>query len=229
MESNKTKTILKGSAPIQNQENGVTVSGFITAVSQYFNKESKVNIEHFNPTHSYIGVSNSSINFTGNANMSFSTEVKGSIVQNPLIKDIGINSEKMYVPKELEKRLRFLRRLFADESDYPAVLQKLKDINIKTSGNVQQSNTPNKSKVLLEREHDFAPINFTIQVPLFQGDNTPYRFTVSIYADVTDTGAKLWLEAIDLDHLFETEKEKIILAEIKILERLGFPIIFGVN
>lgn len=227
MENTKTKIILKGTAPEANQETSTYITGSIDAVSRYFSSDSRVNISRYDPTHSVIGIEYASIKFHGNMNMKYNMQILGVIKPNALIKDIGINADRMYLPKELEKKLRFLRYLFTSDAEYAAVINKLKDINIKTSGNIQQTATTNKQKVLHEREHDFEPIKFIMQIPLFEGDLRTYKFEVSIYADVIDTGAKLWLEAIELQTLYEIEKGKIIADEVEKLKPLGFPMIYG--
>lgn len=222
-----TKTLykLKGFAPEPNNLQSVAISGAIDSVSNYLVKIGLTGQEHYDPKYSVIIVCDRSIEFKGNYNQVFNLSVKGSFKPNPLISDLGINADRMYLPKELEKKLRFLKNLFVNDSDYANVISRLKQVSIKTNGIVQNETTTNKNKALIEREHDFKPIEFVLKMKLFEGEKKESTFPCSIYADVTDAGAKLWIEAIDLNSIIDQQATELIAAEIKKLESFAFPII----
>lgn len=226
METNKfiTKQILKGSAPVPNNQQSVNISGGIDSVSNYLSSV-KSKLSAFDPLYSIVLVDSSSIKFKGTLNFEFGVTVNGSIVRNKIISQLGINEDKMYIPKDLEKKLRFLKHYFKNDSEYLDTISRLKQVSIKTKGIVESENSTNKSKELKERVHDFNPITFNININLFEGYRKRYTFPVVIYADVTDAGAKLWLEAIDLDSICDKISIEKIESELKLISEFGFPII----
>ncbi len=220
-----TKINLNGNAPLQEQFSNVEIDGSIDSVFNYL-KDCACT---YNPAHSVIRVNAEMgfIGFYGNLNSSFNIKIEGRVKSNPLLKTLGINYDKMWTAKELDKVIRFNKSIFAYEEQYTQLLTSIRGYRIRRSGEVSQTKTHNKSETLLLSEHDWSPIMCFVSLKLFTGNFDPANFTITVYASVDDAGAKFWLECDDMDDLMRSTMEKEIANQLELLAPFKYPIIYS--
>lgn len=154
-------------------------------------------------------------------NDQFGTVIKGTLTMSDELRVFSINENKMFSQKELIKLLKYNRIHFVD----PLVQQNLLNayqaftFSTSTEGHAKGDDRGNKSVAVAKAVTTNLPTDFSLKIPIYKGERS-VTFRVELCLDVTDGGAKFWLESIELHELLQIEKELIFEREIKRCEGL---------
>lgn len=148
-------------------------------------------------------------------NDQFGTVIKGTLLINDDLKQFDINGSKMFSQKELIKLLKFSRIHFVDPLVQNDLLNAYKAFTFqtKTEGHAKGDDRGNKSVALDKVVDTNLPKEFSLKIPIYKGERS-VTFRVDLCMDVTDGGAKFWMESIELHELLQIEKELIFKREL---------------
>lgn len=154
-------------------------------------------------------------------NDQFGTVIKGTLLINDDLKQFDINGSKMFSQKELIKLMKFSRIHFVDPLVQNDLLNSYKAFTFqtKTEGHAKGDDRGNKSVAYDKAVETNLPKEFSLKIPIYKGERS-VTFRVDLCMDVTDGGAKFWLESIELHELLQIEKELIFNRELTRCEGL---------
>lgn len=144
-------------------------------------------------------------------NNPYRIEVKGSLVENPLINDLHLNQETYFEPKDLAKKLRKWRHFAESFLEFDEVIKNL--MNFKGSfttefdkSNDKKGNIANSIVRKLTSEHK---LDFTLEFPIFK-DTPVCKLNFFAEIDYTDKGVLICtLYVPDLESTKESVKEDV--------------------
>lgn len=120
------------------------------------------------------------------------------------LQNFGINQEKFFSLKDLEKHIRMNRFYFADKDAHMALAGQLRSFKAKVDSDItqMQDQRGNKANAFNKTVTSDLAADFVLTIPIFKGGE-PKTFRVEICYDVTDSAVRFWLESVEL---FELEK-----------------------
>lgn len=139
--------------------------------------------------------------------------IKGSFYQNPIISELGINSEKKWAPKDLYKVIRKYPTIFASIEDYNAFVPSLLSVKSKIDTALENRNDNSGNTMdLIERtcQTNLAKSLF-FEIEIFPGLGFgKSRITVDLFFDADSSSVKIELFSHELITVSEVIKEKKI-------------------
>lgn len=154
----------------------------------------------------------------------YGTMVKGSLEFSEELKVFAINQNKQFKREELVHLIRFNKLAFDNPDQHDKVLKAYMSFEAQTNTDIKASNDSrgNKAASVDKRVSSNIPTEFILLIPIFKGKE-PMRFRVEICLDITDGGARFWLESVELYELINTNRDIIFNEELKSCD--GFVII----
>lgn len=220
-------TILHGEAQNIYDPAKVTLAGVITAPSEYYQKRKPLCHPDF--THVIFNDQLKSITLIVDEKDKFATVVQGQLIKNAFLEALSINCEKSYSIADLQKKLRFARRYFANPDDHKKLIVNLRNFTATITQTTQQSDdrAGNKMQHFESKVTDFTKktdLAFTLKLPIFDGTDEE-NITIDVEVDVVNGTVALFLVSETLDEreadlrkaIFEKEKE--IFKEIVIIQQ----------
>lgn len=193
-----------------------TLSGVISTPADWLEQKvnAKANFLDFSEMSAVVDMDNSQITLTTNDREveHGGTTVVGTLTLNTVLDSLKINDESYrYTAKALHKKLRFLRHIFADASEYDYVLKSLISFKGQVSEKLdemddQRGNKFSQFERQLESEFD---CKFMLECPVFKGFEVR-KFSVEVRFDIDGKEVKFWLESIPLAELIEDSKATIV-------------------
>ena len=199
------------------------ISGEIESVEKFLCKRSEtIKKETANIT---IDEPNLKIMLTVDEQSERGMVVIGKLIRNPDLDIFCINQEKILNQKELANLIRKNKYFFKDK-DNSALLKSIENFvfNKTLTGKTIDDRRGNAEKVLSSTLNQSVELSFFLEMPIYQ--NLPnVIFPVQIYVDVTDAGARFWLESVELFELERTIAKKALQDQEDLLKSFGIVII----
>lgn len=215
--------IREGDAPDIIPPVKLTAEGDIRTVGSFIAGRDVPNLQGVSKETSLVTVDKDAgtIKLETDPNDHYGTVIKGTLLMSDELKAFSINENKMFSQKELIKLLKFSRNNFADPLVQNDLLQAYQAFSFQTSteGHAKGDDRGNKSVAVSKAVNTNLPNSFILKIPIYKGERS-ITFRVEICLDVTDGGAKFWLESVELHELQQTEKEIIFERELKRCEGL---------
>lgn len=142
------------------------------------------------------------------------------------LKAFGINKEKYYNLKDIEKFIRMNRFWFNDKDDHFKLSGQLKSFSAKVQSELQQEadNRGNKNNSFKKQVTSDLAADFVLNIPIYKG--CKYNvFRVEICYDVTDSQARFWLESVELFELQKTALNESFSSQVDEIKAMGFTVI----
>lgn len=207
-------TIRIGDAEKVEKPISVKLAGEIKSPAIFWNKRKHL----YNPDNCHVlydrnrGV----IQLVINENAAINYQVNGNIEINPDLKQMNINSTKIYGCKELMEHLKFNRVLFVDREENNKIVTALQLFKVKINNEKEISDTnrgTQKNVNNFQLEHSFQE-SFYLSMPIFKGGENK-KFKVDICLTVSDGDVVYWLESRELKELESADKWQLLENEIK--------------
>lgn len=146
----------------------------------------------------------------------YGTEVHGSLELSDELKTFHVNTVKRFTREELVTLLKFNRLSFDSPDQWAVLLKAYQMFKADTQASLAQEsdNRGNKANSFNKSVTSNIPQDFVLLIPIFKGKEAA-RFRVEICLDVTDGGARFWLESTELHELIKTQTEVIFNEELK--------------
>jgi len=123
------------------------------------------------------------------------------------------------------KLLRFNRQLFSDPDKHAQVLTAYQTFSAKAYLDLQSEMADqkgNRSASFTKKVESNIPSDFVMTAPIYKGQPSE-SFRVEIWLEVTEGGAKFWLESVELAELLTKRRDEIFAEQLKHCE--GFVVI----
>lgn len=141
----------------------------------------------------------------------YAPEITAALEESDELKPFKINQAVTFTKEEFIKLLRFNRFLFQDSDKHAQVLTAYQSFSAKAYIDMKQEQADQKgsrSSAFSKRIESNIPDNFVMVAPVFKGQ--PFEaFRVDIWLDVTEAGARFWLESVELMELAKTRRDQI--------------------
>lgn len=195
----------------------VKLGGVITAPWEFISKRK----EEFRKedVHVIYNLERGIINLVCMETNPYAKEVTGELKLNPAIETIGINAVKTYKLKDLIQLLRFNSGIFKHEKDHSRIVAALMKFNAKVSQEIKNENDlhGNKSEGFDQKVLINADLIFTATMCIFKGFSK-HDFKVELMFEIRSSTVEFWFESVELAEVIESQREEIVLAEIKKME-----------
>jgi hypothetical protein len=192
--------VLEGDAPKAINPKGINIIGDINAVYDFL----KTRAELLDKKTAVIifDEAKGTILLQTDPSSDLQTCVKALLEEFPDLKAFGINQEKYYGQKELEKFVRMSRLYFPDKEAHMKLVTDLKSFSAKVQSEMKSEadNRGNRNNSFAKQVVSDIAIDFVLTIPLFKGQS-PKSFRVEICYDVTDSTVRFWLESVELAEL----------------------------
>jgi hypothetical protein len=213
----RSVVILEGKAPEQHNNQPVTISGTISAPSNFIEGRR----EDFKESRRHCKVSKTDGIITLVLNEQSVVDkyiIEGKIEIAKKFKSLGINNDKQgYSPEELANKLKLLRNLFVSNLEHANVCSTLRNLKAKINADIEKTNdrkgnVTENFKVALESNMPDAVI---LKIPLLEGEE-PVTIEVNVILELDGgTLIKCYLESIDAAELIETQFAERVNQEIE--------------
>jgi hypothetical protein len=223
-----TITILEGKALEQQPPIKINLSGDIKTVSNFLKvrKGNGAKLQVIDTATAIILVDKNArtIELLLDPENHYGAIVKGSLQLSDELKQFGINTTTKFSRHDLVKLIKMNRLFFESKEKHAELLtafQKLES-HVNYSSKDQSDDRGNKERSFIKNVETSAPMNFTLDVPIFKGF-APRHLSVEICLDIEEGVAKFWLESVQLNEALQSEIDEIFKQELEITE--GFVII----
>jgi hypothetical protein len=129
----------------------------------------------------------------------------------------GINQDKRFDRKSLQKLIKFSKYLFEDKAHYDFVCVQLSKIRMKSNTEINQAKDTKGNSLDSVETLVFAPIDFPksffLTIPIFKGFPAE-KIEVEICYDVMDGSVSFWIESIGLRELTDSKIDDIFSDEL---------------
>jgi len=220
LEGVKEVVIRKGSAMTLHHPDNVSISGIISSPSKFIKDRN----EDFEKNKSYCVVNreNKRINLILNEQYVHGNyEIIGTIKVGSKFTALGINnSEKVYTPMELSKKLKFMRSIFESKAEHASIVNALRQIKakLKQSIEAEDDNRGNVKGSFEQTLESNVPEKFTLVLPLLEGEEKS-KFEVNVLIEGSDyNGLRCYLESVDAADMIEEAVDKRIDEEIELIK-----------
>jgi hypothetical protein len=152
--------------------------------------------------------------------------INGSLKEAEAIQEFCINKDKKFSLHELVKLIKKTKYYFPDKQEHASIIIALQNFSAKVTTDIQNKNdNRGNTKNSLERmSQTEAPAHFKLAIPIYEGyDKISFRVDVGL--DPTDADIRFFLESEDLFVLLQTEKEKLISAQVGLFKEWGCAIV----
>ncbi len=201
--------LLQGKAadPI-NPKRQLYMGGNIRAVVDYVNGMRKARVP-VDPKNSIVVFDEAALTITLTTETHLHDQggvtVEAKLVHNPRLVEFGINSNKRFAVKELEKLFSFNADMFSSDphaNKHGMIVASLRSFNAKVQMEIQEGGDKrgNKAQNFTKQVQTDIAESFTMVANIFKGTDHK-TFSVDICYEVTDGGVKFWLESTELHQL----------------------------
>jgi hypothetical protein len=223
--SSNTLTILEGKALELKQPEKINIAGNIDSISGFLNKryDGRVgkDLQFVDKDKAIVIVDKDAMEITLQLDPqnTFGPVIKGSLELSTELAVFHINESKMFKREEFVNLLRFNRLSFDNKEQHEKILKAYMSFEAKTNTDLAAASDTrgNKAASINKQVTSNIPTDFVLLIPIFKGKG-PLRFRVEICLDVTDGGARFWLESTELHELINTERDIIFNEELKSCE-----------
>lgn len=146
----------------------------------------------------------------------FAPTITGKLVENPVLKNFGINTQKLFTIVDMIRFLKMNRAYFAEVDKCMSMVNNLNQFKAKINVEIEKlnDNRGNKKDLTEVSVKTDIPLTFELSLPMFIG-HSPVKFQAEICFDVRDAGISLWLESVELAEMLIKEAERVIAEELK--------------
>jgi hypothetical protein len=204
-----TVTILHGDAPKPINKEAVTIDGNINAVKEFIATRESKTLDK-DTTVILFNEQKGLITLQSNPGHPHNTTINAKLEVYPELNEFGINKEKYYGLREMEKFVRMNRFWFGDKEAHMRLVSELKAFNAKVQSELssEADQRGNKNQAFKKQVTSELAADFVLTIPLFKGSESS-TFRVDICYDVTDAQVRFWLESVEL---FELQKQAVFKA-----------------
>lgn len=205
-------------------------TGVITAPGDYFFRKY---LEMESAMYPYDGMlvaysmSEGTISFQENT----ATDVGGQTISGILktesnLKSLGINTNKSYSPSELSEKLKMLRVLFGDKTQWTSIVTNLKNFTAEATTSIAKENDDkgNKKDNLVQSLKASFDLSFTLNAAVFEGFYDKETFKVEILVNVRSSALEMYLQSVELKEIMDDATISIINKELEKYQNL-IPVI----
>ena len=216
--------ILDGVAPDPVNPKAVNLKGDIDAVMSYI-----INVGHtINKEVAVIIFDEDKRQITFCSDPSSATPINVVAKLEPFtdLHNFGINQEKYFGLKELEKFVRMNRMYFSDKEAHTKLAADLKSFTAKIQSELkaESDNRGNRNNAFAKQVTTDLAADFVLFIPIFKGQIASL-FRVEICYDVTDSQARFWLESVELAELSVDMVRKTFGEQQKYFAEHGYTVI----
>lgn len=192
----------------------IKLSGDINSISKYIDGRSNGSgLQQVNKDLAIIIVDKDAmtIELQLDPNSPYGTMVTGTLELTEDIKLFGINKNKKYTREAMVELLRFNRIKFEDKDQFAKILLQFQTLiaGAKVDLSASSDTRGNKDSAFKKEVTSNIAVDFILLIDVFKGQVEPSRIRVEICQDVTDGGARFWLESTELHELIQTERDRI--------------------
>lgn len=141
-------------------------------------------------------------------------EVSGSLVENPIIGEMGINKDKKFSPNALADHLRKYKYFI--DTDFSMVVNSLRSLKAKISTNLEEAkdNTGARKHLIEKVVETNLHRTFKVKTPVFMGSE-PSTFDVELVIDTSDVDVTICLISDQLYEIMELTALHLIGKELE--------------
>lgn len=214
----KQITILEGEAPEQFNPEAIVLKGIISAPADFIEQRA----DTFNPekSHAIVEKTNGQIILVINEqSVTEKYTIRGVIQKGKKISDLGINTGKIYSPKDLSRRFRLERSLFNSATDHLTLITELRnfDATIKNKVDEEDDLRGNTKNALIREVESNIPEEFDLRLPVIEGEDEEI-IEVSIMLEISGSRIFCSLESVDAEEIYENRSEELIEKEVERLK-----------
>lgn len=218
-QSSNELIIREGQALELSHPTNFNLTGTITAPRIFYQKKK----DNYDWKHGAVTVTDHAIVLHWGEHEAYGNlSVHGILKEDNALKIFGINSGHKHTQKSLGSLLKMNRVYFESRQENMQVVSNLERFKARVSQEIESGNDfKGNKKQLFEQQvqHDLQ-LSFSLSVPIYAGQS-PRSFKVEINFDITDGSPIFWLESADLKEIQETERKRILDAEIQGFEDLA--------
>ena len=229
-------TFRTGSLPAIIESSGQTTKGTITAAAEFFkakyvagDKDSDEKRKfYFTDMLVVYNISSGELDFSENiATTEKGSNIKSSLVVNPDLNTLQINSQKTYTNQQLADVLKFNRLLFESSDECMNMVTKLKKFSATVTSEIinENDNQGNKKLMYAQKLAHELNLSFTLNCAIFVGVKNVSKFKVDIEFDIRDKSIEFWLTSVEMKEIMDQAKELIITEQLKPFIEKGVPCI----
>lgn len=202
----------------------IEIKGTIETVQRFLEK--RISLIDQKASNITVNRDNILVKLIVNETNHYCTTIIGQLEVSKKFKDFGINSGKLWSPKNLSQFFKMNRAFFPDKQKNMELVTLLKGFKATITQNVEKleeesgSRTDNFSQVVDSN----LPKPFKIAIPLFIGYD-PEEIEIEIYAEVDGRDVTLSLASPGAEELLEEYRNKVIDEEIVKIKELAPDIV----
>lgn len=217
--ADKTILKLKGTAPTQHNPEAVEITGTITAPARFL--ENRTGEFYDKKAHCMASTTDGTLKLVVNEqSVCDKYTIKGKVEVGKLFKKIGINDLGVsYIPMELARKFRMLKKIFPSVSEHREITTKLKNLVATVNKQVEESNDDraNVSSIFKQTVESNIPESFKLHLPLLEGEE-PETIDVAVILEVQGSDIVCFLESVDGQEKIDTQMENLVKEEVAKIE-----------
>ena len=206
----------EGDAPVKHNPNPVKISGTITAPALFVAGRK----DDFSESKRHCLVSKTDGKIELIINEQSTTDkytVIGQIEISKKFKNLGINTDTSYQPKELANKLKLLRNLFPKPLEHAQICATLRNLVPITYWEIEDNDDKrgNVKQTFVQTVESNVPDSITLRIPLLEGED-PVDIEVAVTLEASGTSQiECFLESIEAAEIIEEQFEKRVSEEVE--------------
>lgn len=208
--------VLEGQAPIQHNNQPVTISGIISAPSSFIDGRK----EDFSESarHCLVSKTEGIIKLVLNEqSICDKYIIEGKIQKGKKFLGLGINDDKvLYSPEELANKFKLLRSMFVSNLEHATICTTLRNLKAKVNAEIEKADDRkgNVTQNFKQSVESNMPDAIKLKLALLEGEE-PIAIEVNVILEAHGSDIKCSLESVDAAELIETQFEDRVNQEIE--------------
>lgn len=217
-QKNVKVTILNGDAPEQYNPKSVNIAGTISAPRRFV--ENRLDTFDSKKSHCLVSKTDGEITLVVNEHKHCGNhKIVGKVSLGKKFLELGINTDKVYDPKELANKLRLMRSIFKTHSDHARITSALRNIEATVNGQMKDLDDRKGNRTIAYEQtvESNIPDTFTLDLPLIEGEESE-EIEVQSVLEVSQGSIVCYLESIDGQDRIEDLRTELVENEIELIE-----------
>lgn len=199
--------ILQGDAPVQHNDQPVSIFGTISAPSRFI--EGRKQDFESSKKHCLVSKTDGLIKLVLNEQSVVDKYIiQGKIEVAKKFTALGINNDKVsYEPEELANKLKLLRSMFVSNIEHANICSTLRNLKAKINSQIESLNDRkgNVTENFKQTVNSNMPDSIKLKLPLLEGEE-PIEIEVNVILEANGgSGILCSLESVDAAELIETQ------------------------
>lgn len=203
-------------APVREPQ-ALKLAGTVESVLDFYNKRKDGSIADrfpaIGPHNSYVAINRVGLTVTlvVTDREHNPIEVSGKMIENPIIKELGINGTKAWTNLQLRQALKLKRSIFESRDDLAALLNNLEQFKVNTDIEFENSNSFQGDvayKKIISAKANLK-LEFFLNIPIYEGESKRV-VKIDFELQPADGSVVMFLVSPDLAEAMDNTRDEVL-------------------